>query len=541
MIFREGDFECVKKLKKPADKVIKMRDTINYEMSEKRKELWNKIKENYERYLEGECGEFLPEIDRHIRSQFELALLILALSFKENNEDFKPARMFSDKDLEAYKTIMSYDVFEILSVDDIKKRIASKDEEVLKLLEKYYIYMKKWCEDIVNDPSINLLIRDYINKKCKEYREKINEAINSLIAEIDWFAKLVAQWKREAENLANKKVEEFSSEIRAMTEAEITEVIEKKVKEVEELVKKFEEKDREVKAKENELKVKEKEIERAIEEIRNLKEKTKGSRFVEVGKAKQYEMNFIGRIERKLGRELTLFGRQFRVEEVKEGKEVDTSKYIGMRSKWGVLTEKDVKNLPENRYITARFVEKKLFGSKKCFILKAIFTSRVDRFAEYGFDVDPLKLTEVNAYLVEARDKAKEIGETFVLCLASPTGFEDDVVKHINGEEFHKNFLSKYLSVCLVDLETGNLIYNPHDTVAKEFAKICEIEIDREKKERVRKCVEKMIDGHEWITLKDVLSCGDEAIVRAVFYEIAEEEGWKVRYIEGVGLVLMKN
>jgi len=60
MIFREGDFECVKKLKKPADKVIKMRDTINYEMSEKRKELWNKIKENYERYLEGSAVSFCP-------------------------------------------------------------------------------------------------------------------------------------------------------------------------------------------------------------------------------------------------------------------------------------------------------------------------------------------------------------------------------------------------------------------------------------------------------------------------------------------------
>ena len=44
----------------------------------------------------------------------------------------------------------------------------------------------------------------------------------------------------------------------------------------------------------------------------------------------------------------------------------------------------------------------------------------------------------------------------------------------------------------------------------------------------------------DWVTFKDALSCGNEAIVKAVFYELAEEKEWKVKYVEGVGLVLMK-
>lgn len=537
MVFREGDIDCVEELIRPAERVLKERDSIRNELFERRVELWNRIKENYERYLDGECGKFLNDLDMHFRSQFEVALLILAASFRENNEEFRPARRFSDKEIEVYKEIESYNAFEILSIDDIKRKIASRDSELLELLRKYYVYMKRWCEEVVEDSSIKLPIRHYLKKKCKEYRGKIDEAISSLIVELDWLAKLISQWERGAESLAEKKVEEVAAEIKA----EAARAVEEEEKRIESLKEEIAKKEEEVKAKEDELKVKEEEVRRVIEELRGIRERVeKGSRFVDVGRAKQYEMNFIGRIERKVGEEVELFGKIFKVEEVKEGKEVDTSRFIGMRSKWGILTERDAKNVPENRYIVARLVEKKLLGRKKSYVLKAVFVSRVDRYAEYGFDTDPLELRDVNVYVVDARDEAKQKGENVVLCLASPTGFEESVKEHINSDEFHRNFLSKYLSVCLVDLETGKLLYNPHDSVAKEFAKICEIEIDEEKKSRVKKCVEKMMEGREWITLKEALSCGGEDIVKVVFYELSEENMWKVRYIEGVGLVLMK-
>jgi len=185
-------------------------------------------------------------------------------------------------------------------------------------------------------------------------------------------------------------------------------------------------------------------------------------------------------------------------------------------------------------------VEKKWFGKKKRYILKALFVSRVERYAKYGFDTDPLELKDINIHIIEERDRAKEEGCTRVLCLASPTGFEDTVKEHISGDEFHKNFLSKYLSICLLDLETGKLIYNPHDEVAKEFAKICEIEIDKEKIARVEKCICNMMEGKEWITLEDVLNCGEGSIVKTAFYNVAEKNGWKVKFVEGVGLVLMR-
>jgi len=144
----------------------------------------------------------------------------------------------------------------------------------------------------------------------------------------------------------------------------------------------------------------------------------------------------------------------------------------------------DVRNLPENRYIEAKLVEKKWFGKKKRYILKALFVSRVERYAKYGFDTDPLELKDINVHIIEERDRAKEEGCTRVLCLASPTGFEDTVKEHISGKKFHKNFLSKYLSI--------------------------------------------------W------LNYGEGSIVKTAFYNVAEKNGWKVKFVEEVGLMLIR-
>ena len=91
--------------------------------------MWNEIIENYESYLDGSCGNFLSDLDMHIHSQFEVSLLVLALSFILNNKDFKAVERFNDKEIRIYENISKYDVFEILIIEDIKKKIISKDKE----------------------------------------------------------------------------------------------------------------------------------------------------------------------------------------------------------------------------------------------------------------------------------------------------------------------------------------------------------------------------------------------------------------------------
>lgn len=549
-IFEDGDLECVKELLNPAEAVIGGKDMLCYEMREERVKMWNGVWANYKKYLAGECKRFLPDLDRAYKSKFEVALLLLARCFKQNGEKFPPAEMFMDKEIDAFSELEKYEVFEIYTKNDLKKKIIGRDESLLALFRNYYLYMDKWMDEVLEDSNVKLGIRYYMKQKWEKYKKKLNEALSELITELDWFRVLVSQWEKEAENYASMKAEDIRAKVmeeatraieeeRKKVETAIKEV-EKRVKEAEERAEKERKKAevaiKEVEERAKELEMKEKAIRKAMEEIRGAK--SEGSRFVELGRVKQYEMNFIGRIERKLGKEIELFGKKFKVE-YRECETVDTSVYAGRRG-FVVFGEVEVKNLPENRYIDAEIVEKKLIGEKKRFRFKAIFVARVERYVDRGFDTDPMTLEEVNAYLVKARDEAKRLGYTVVLCLASPTGFSDEVLKHLNSDEFYRNFMSRYLSVVLVDVERNFVVFNRHDEVAKEFSKFCEMEMDVEKKERIKKCVEGLMEGRDWVVLEDALKCGDESIARAVFYELAGERGWNVRYVEGVGLVLMR-
>jgi len=161
------NFDCIDDLLKPAKIVLKARDSIRYDPVEKRIGLWNEISENSDRYRGGECGEPSPDVNMHVCSQFDVALLVLAMSFKENGEDFRAAERFSDKEIEAYKGIERYNVFEILSIDDILKRIVSEDDNIMNLLREYYVHVNRWVDGVLDDFSIKLTVRNYLKENWR--------------------------------------------------------------------------------------------------------------------------------------------------------------------------------------------------------------------------------------------------------------------------------------------------------------------------------------------------------------------------------------
>ena len=491
----DGDIKCVENLLKPAEKIIKKGMAINREALEKRIQIWNEIKENQEKYEDGECGKFLEDLDMHFRALFDIASLIIERSFIINNDDFSPQK-YSKEEINAYNQIEKYNVFEIMTKNDIKKRVITKDKDVLNLFRDYYVYMDDWIDEMIENAEIRITIKYYIKKKWEEYKEKLNEAINELISELNWFRKLINEWQKETK----EEVEKVSMEMK---------------KRVEE---------------------KEEELKKQIEEIKAMKEKIdKESRFVDIGEAKFYENNFIGRMKNKLKPEIIVSGKKFIVEDVREYKEEDVSKYVDQ------LERKEINNLPENRYIEAILREKKLLGKKQEIIFKGIFLSRVEKYAEYGFDTDPLEITDINPYLSDAMDTIMlKKKEKMLLCIASPTGFSLQVREHMEGEDFHKNFLST-VSVCLIDMETGKLIINPHDEIAQDFKEIFMLEIDKEKMAKIKRCIEEKLIEKDYICLKDAIKlCGDKKLVKKVFYDFEDEKGYKVKYIRNVGLVLVR-
>jgi len=487
----DGDIEGAKKLINPAKKVINKGSSVIYEPFEKRVQLWNEIKQNLDAYEDGECGKLLDDLDRHYRASFDVALLVLARSFKEKDEDFPQSEIFSADELNAYERIEKYNVFEINTKDDIKKKVIAKDNNFLDLLEEYYVHMDEWVEETIEKSDMRLTLRYYLKKKWGGYKQKINQAVNELNKEYDWLGTLINEWKAKAET----QVEQITEEIK------------------------------------EEFQEKEQDMQKIIDEIKGMKGKIDaGSRFVEMGEAKFYEHNFIGRAKNKLHGKIELSGMKFKVKDIAEYLGADVSQYSEK------INEKDMKNLPENRYVIARLTPKKLFG-KKSILLKAAFCSRVEKFANYGVDTDPIELTDVNPYISAAMDETKN--ERMLLFLASPTGFAKEVEEHIAGDEFHKNFLS-VVSVCLLDLETDKLILNPHDKTAEQFKEMFVLQTDEEKTAKAKSCIKDMLMEKGHVRLDQAIKmCGDKKLVKKIFYDLKEEKGYVVRGVKKVGLVLV--
>ncbi len=492
-MFKEGDIECTNKLLMPAKRVLKAGPQIRYEAFERRVELWNQIRTNFDRYQDGECGTFLRDLDSHCRSQFDAALVALAVSVKANGESFDAVKIFTGEELGLYERVERYNVFELLTVNDIKKTLIRRDENLLSLLHDYYIEMDSWVDTTLENPEIRLTLRGYLKKRWGGYKGKVNAAVAEAVTELDWLGGLIATWKDEAEN-REKSIRSEAEEA---------------------------------------LKSREQRIEAAMKALNNGGDGER-SRYVSAGEAKQYELTFIGRMERKVGDSPVIGGRVFRVEEIGENRGTFAG-YTGEAKK--IL-------LPENRSLTIRLVEKRLLGRKKQYVFDARYASRVERYADQGYDCDPLALDDVTVVLADIQDQARSAGIFTVLCLASPTGFEQRVRDFIDSDEFHRNFISKYLSILLLDVETGDLVFNPADETAQAFSEICELEIDSEKVAKVRRDVEKaMRDAlklRNYVVFDDIQKAlGNGSLMKSVFYDCAAEMGGEVQFVEGVGLVMM--
>jgi len=605
-IFDDGNIECVKNLLRPAERVLKQGRDILVEEYPQREQLWHDIKNAYDRYLNGSCGEFLKDFDINSRAKFEAALAILGWSFENNNEIFPPLRKrFTQEELQVVDEILKYNIFEIMTKDDTSEKLYRRDPEVLDLLKIYYLEMDRWIEEQLNNPDIKLLLRYYFKKTWDRYKEKLNEAISEA-NRYDWFRTLLEDWEKEkkesvvaVKSIYEERVNELRNHIKELTEAfeyekermvqEISraniEEIERLKREKKELVERFERekeeltkqlvelKDRELqeelqeelekarksmmkevkrleeeihgkrielKQKEEELRRKEKRLTEKYQELRGKMEEVlkatesieKGSRLIIREEARMQELNFLDRLKSKFKDQVKLLGKTYKVEGANEKIGEDTSKFASK------LDKKALKNLPENRYLEIKLKEKRFLGSKEKLFLRGYYITRVEKLAEYGFDTNPLELADVNAYLLDTRNSSKD-GRT-ILLIASPLGFEKRIKRYVNSVQFHHNFYSENVSLLLLDVDAGEVLYNPNDKYAKALLPLVRMELDEEVYAKVKECIKPKLTERDYLPFSDVYDCGDEPYIKKAFYEVAEEENGFVKYIDGFGLVLMR-
>ncbi|MFQ5976066.1 MAG: hypothetical protein ACE5J5_07115 [Candidatus Hydrothermarchaeales archaeon] len=536
-ILSSGNFDCLKELLRPAKKALKNDiETLLVEAVEDRVQLWNQIQENLDRYDNGECGDFSKDIDQDTISQFTMAQLKLAVTFHINNEEVAGVEKFTAKEIELVDLLEDFNSFDIKRKEDILKEIHNKDEGTLGYIKRYGREMEGGLERIINDTRIKLPVRLAFKKTFSERAEKLDAAVGECIRLFG------AGWlEKEADVHIEKEVRKAAEEI----EDKSKEMLSGKMDELEQASKGIEEKEDGLRIKEATIDAKDREVQERLDQIRAAMEGAGDNRFVTRSEAKMAELNYIGRFDEKMAKTSIKFfnpveNRWCSVRSWDEHEKGDEKDKIEVYH--GVLSREEIENeMPSNKASKYSLMKKTLRiikTSQKRVSVEARVWNHLDSFAKVGLDSKSMTTDELAGLLENAVDAA-ELGSYFhVIAVASPTGFSDSVISYVASEEFHRNFVSKHVSICLVDLETGGLYYNMLDDKLKPFIKIFEKEFDNEKVEKCKNFIKKRFETVDYVVLDDVVKEGfNREIVKKAFYEL-EKESFRVRYIEGVGLVV---
>ena len=526
----EEDAGCIRKLSTPAKQVLEEGSFIGREPYEKRLGLWNEIRQNKDRFIGGECGTMIQDMDRHFRGIFDASLVCLACTFTEHDEDVASARgMFTSEEQDAFRILEQFRSIEIYSDSDLKTRFIRKDKGILEIFRQYFLFGNEQLDNIFESPAIRNSLKYYFNRTWGGYKKRLNAAASSLITEVDYLGVLVKYWEEESRRIADLSSE--NARRKALDEVRARES---------DYLARLQNTEKEVRAYQETVSSQEELIMSFFAETDRSGDEN--SRYVTLGEAKQYELNFIERMNQKWSGEIALNNRRYTVKEKSE----ENSRYAeGVRAA-SSLNYSDFQNLPLNRSLKIFLSEKKLLGKRSEYVVFASYLSRPEIFAHKAFDNEPLGLREVNAALEEKLQYAKQNDSAVLLCLASPTGFDEKVVSYIDSEPFFRNFSSDNLSVCLLDLETNEAWYNRNDAIAAECAEVCNPELPQERMKRVKDGVYGAISDHlsvnGWAAFNDVIATSgdDPAVVKQFFYRFADEHASTVRYVEGVGLVLMR-
>jgi len=269
----------------------------------------------------------------------------------------------------------------------------------------------------------------------------------------------------------------------------------------------------------------------ALEErLRSIKDSLEGARdkrLVKRDEARVMELNFIGRFDRKMKEYLP---RRF-FDPIRGGEMVidRADDYLhAQRDETGFLAEQlklsdqDLTLCPRNTRSSYTVVKKRLLRDSLKVVVEAAYLSHLESYPRLFHDTKSINLSDFLRFIDDATERAR-LGEAlYVIGLGSPTGFDEGLKKYIASDEFHRNFVSNYVAVCLIDLESGELIYNPTDDRVKAYLDLFDQEFAAEKVERVKRYVDERKWPGSMITLSRATADTkvDARHVKKAFYEL---------------------
>jgi predicted nucleic acid-binding Zn-ribbon protein len=625
-------------------------------MSEQmRIERYNEIKadENELRFdFNQECPNFRTnsELDRD-RSRLRLARLWIVASFyKEGDVPTALANEFSDAAIEAAVDFDRYKQFDVLSEEQISKRIRRMEGEVYELVTEYTDSQLSNLDEVTDNPKVQQDVIRQLNEEYDERLAKVRQGFYTYVEEHRGLGGMIsavedaiesvseAQATREATTAElQEQIEELSTEIeqgfrqqRSTVERQIRSVeqqvahsnpeleeiktqlesidvdgarreyretidelenaiadtqnlesrLERQIEELKEA--KRESEDAEDAIAENvtnivdeELQDLERQRDQIRSEIQRLRQEREsiesasdqlverqeditervqeieqsvetdsggidGESVVTPVVARLMELDYIGRFETNVRNIQTIYMGN-RTRDIPDGYWEDRSVRRNQRPKLADLVdEKSANQFPVNRSAQYEITSSQYLGltHEAEMILEAAVVSDLEAHATNGFDATPADLEDLLSYVNRTVYEAEREDVMYLLGLASPTGWTDAVEQKIANDGVSRTRFSRHVSVVLVDLQDGSIVYDESDSVADRNSSLFTLPVDEEK---IQACVDDIQDrferpgfGTEGVILDNLVAEEgyDHHIVKRAFDYYTDERGYEQRFVD---------
>lgn len=209
--------------------------------------------------------------------------------------------------------------------------------------------------------------------------------------------------------------------------------------------------------------------------------------------ARLYEQDFIGRFDTSVREAETITLPDGSALEVPEG--YWTDKRRSQSGNQRPIVEdtlgdaEDIGNYPLGAYSIYRVVQTRFGGltSSTELVIEAVVKANLKAFVNNGFDAQPAGVDDLLDIVNETLAWSEMEDTPHLIGIASPTGWTDEVENLVQNEEFARTRFSRDVSICLLDIQDDNLIYDTNDSLMRENIALFEREVNDE---RVMKCID---------------------------------------------------
>ncbi len=334
--------------------------------------------------------------------------------------------------------------------DDIQEEIESIIGERTQELEKRYEELRQERDRYNASLTENVdKFREGLSKMSNDYMESLKNTLNELEEQKKRYDELEKEKNRIAEENANNEM------VKSMLQKEWEEKERQRIAMEEEVSMLSARLKEEELRREEDLKLMNDEIRKSQEEKENLLHGLREGTAVKREEAKMLEDEFILSLKHNMERAKEYF--YYADNEEKQIK-------IGITSSIEIADVSTANNtssyegLPQNRIIRGTV---KSWRTNKL-VLVGVNNSHLDLLKSRRYDNIPTEFNSVTGMIDQAYRSASADKYTCVICINSPTGFDQEAIQYINN--YHSNpFCVPYLAT------KGKLIYNSRDPHAERY------------------------------------------------------------------------